>query len=166
MDVADLLPELGTKANELESRAAAEGISIAKTSGARGYGYQAVLYETWRRNPGVARTKYGVVAQPAPVGLSRHHPFYNGKAAAFDAGITNAKDRADKNAKQQRVIDLAREIGLRCGADWGDPVHFELSSIDGKPLDPFAQYKLLADKLDRIAGNFVTSTPALPGGAG
>jgi len=163
LDLSDLVEGLGKKVLLVQADAAAEGILIAKTSGRRGFARQAVLYTAFQRSPQEAREKHGVVAKPAPMGLTRHHGYFAGKAAAVDLGIINAKDADDKRRKQARLVAIARGHGLICGADWGDPVHFELA-IDGKRMDVAAEYIRLGEKLDRIAGNIITVTPPLPGG--
>lgn len=163
IDLSDLHPDLVAKVLSLQSAAFKEGITFAKTSGRRTFQMQALFYTTYLRSPQEAREKYGVVAKPAPMGLSRHHGYFQGKAGAVDLGVTNATSPDDKKAKQKRLVILAREQDLICGEDWGDPVHFEIA-VGGKRMDTDAQYVKLAEKLDRIDGNIITRTPPLPGG--
>jgi len=175
LDLADLHPDLAEKVRELQARAATEGIYFVKTSGARGFAKQATLYTAYQRSPKDARTKYGVVAKPAPMGLTRHHPYFGGKAAAVDLAVTGIAAGAARDAAQRLLGLMAEDIGLVWG--WradppgdpdGDPVHFELKLVDGMPIDTAREYIRLGERLDRIAGYLTstppTSTPPLPGG--
>ncbi len=56
-----------------------EGITVYKTSGARGFKEQAELYKKYRTAGG---------HPAAPAGLSRHQPFYMGRSGAVDLGLS------------------------------------------------------------------------------
>lgn len=151
-----LHPELRAKLVELEVRALREdGIAFRVTSGARTFERQALLYAAWRKNPAEARSLYGVVSAPAPMGVSRHHPFFSGMAAAVDLAVVN-RDGQEKTAAQEVLGNLAGAIGLRWGGEWGDRVHFELREVGGRPLDVWDLYQSLARRLDALAAGDAT----------
>jgi hypothetical protein len=146
---ADLIAKLG----ELEPLAAAENLTFVVTSGARGFRKQALLYVTFKRSPTEAREKYGVVSKPAPMGLTRHHPYFGGCCAAVDLGFPHVEPGSKWHA-QQRLGELAESIGLLWGGRWATPdrVHFELTTVEGKPVSTDEEYLKLGGQLDRIAG--------------
>jgi hypothetical protein len=150
-----LTPGLARKYQELDRLAGAEGIKLKLTSTARGFGKQARMWNAYRRSPAEARDKYGVVSEPAPAGRTRHHPFFDGKAAAFDATPTSWPEHKfpDKVAVQERVGELAEGLGLLWGGRWKKPdrVHFE-EMVDGKRFDVSKAFQREMDKLDRLAG--------------
>jgi len=148
LDISDLRTDFGAKIRELEVLAIKEGIHPAKTSGARGLAHQARLYVAWRgwtKAGRIGNAPMGMVAEPSPAGVSRHHPFYEGKAAAVD--LDAGPGAAGTDPKQARLTELARSIGLKCGLDWGDPVHYEMPDVD-----PFKEYVALMGRLDRQLG--------------
>lgn len=134
----------------LEREAAAVGIQFVVTSGVRGYEHQATLYTAYLANPKEAYRKYGVVAKPAPMGMTRHHPLLDGKAIAVDLDVLEDDDIA-KKLKQDRLGALARTIGLVWGADWGDKVHFELGDQTGARFDLSKHYISLGATLDNAS---------------
>lgn len=151
---AGLHPQFIAKLDELDGLCVAEGLGpLKETSGARGFRKQALMYVAYKQSPSVAYQRYGVVAKPAPPGLSRHHPFFNGKAAAVDAvfdvqGLT----KEEKRKRHERAGELAESIGLRWGGRWGDPVHFEIVTIDGRRVDVFDECVSVCAQLDRLIG--------------
>jgi len=121
------------------------------TSGARGFAKQAKFWLAYKNSPTEARAKYGIVARPAPMGYSRHHPYFDGKAAAVDV-VVDEPNPTLRARKQEQLGQLAGACGLRWGGNWGDPVHFELLMVGGKLIDPSVELVRLAERLDRLSG--------------
>ena len=148
IDVSDLHAELGAKVRELEVKAAGIGLTFRKTSGARTFKHQAELYSAWRQWEQAGSrppAPLGMVSAPSPMGVSRHHPYFEGRAAAVDLSVGDSHSH-----DQDRLIEIARAIGLRCGVDWGDRLHFELAKVGGIPLNPFAQLVRMGEALDEV----------------
>lgn len=147
-----LHPELVEALGHLALEASAHGIAFACVSGARSFHRQALLYMTYRRSPEEARLKYGVVAAPAPMGVSRHHRFYDGRAIACDLR-PEAADAAEKVMKLRTLGRLAPALGLVWGGTWSRPdtVHFELASVAGEIVNVESAFLALAKKLDALA---------------
>ncbi len=153
MDLSDLDPAFAEKILLLETDAAAEGIRFVKTSGRRSFTKQAILDKAYADDPAKARLEHGVVADPAPMGLSRHHGFVDGKALAVDLGVveSNPDQRAHK---QYRLGELGEKRGLYWGGRMKpkpDNVHFE-QLIGGKRFDVRAEAIRLGEILDRVLG--------------
>jgi len=137
----------------LEAQAASHGISFHVTSGARGFERQAILDHAYDQDREMARLQYGVVADPAPMGKSRHHPFIEGKAVAADLRV-EAEDATVRAMKQRKLGELAESISLFWGGRFLKPdlVHFELKAEDGKRFDVDAEYIKLGALLDVVTG--------------
>jgi len=117
---------------ELARLAGLEGLTVVKVSGARTFGRQAYLYTLWKTDPARA-IREGIVSQPAPAGVSRHHPFLHGKAAAVDLDADSATPGTKDSPKQHRLGEIAISLGLTWGGSWvnhPDYVHFELPGFD------------------------------------
>lgn len=141
-----LHPELVAALDLLEVKAKAAGLPFRVSSGFRGFAYQARLYMAFRADPAAALRDYGVVARPAPMGVSRHHPFFDGKSVAVDLALLLPSP--DKTKDQAALGALGEAAGLKWGGAWGDPVHFELRSLNGKLLDITTEYIRLGEVLD------------------
>jgi len=119
-NVWHLHPDLRLLAAEWAARCSAEGLDIIITCTYRSNEEQAALYAEGRTDPGKIKTW----AKP---GQSKHNltaPDGSPAAEAFDFvpmrngkcvwGLAAAEDRE----LWSRCVAIARELGLRCGADW------------------------------------------------
>lgn len=162
IDTHDLHPELAALIRELERLAAADGIFPSRASGARGFRRQAQLLRTWQldRTPDKREARAaGIVAKPAPMGLSRHHPFYGGKSAAV-AGLDE-----ERPMSSHRIDDLdpemqpsARRVEERMNIEIAASLHRPITGrITITRRDP-ADQAVLYDKGRKTVGELCTRT--------
>ncbi len=120
MKVTDkLMPGFAARVEELFDRAEAEGIGIEITSTYRSSADQAQLYQDYRRRLADFRAGNRASAglPAAPPGQSYHEV-----GLAVDV-VTDPPDAIE------RVAEIAAELGLRWGGDFGDPVHFDAGNL-------------------------------------
>lgn len=130
-DINDLCPEMQPICREFLAQCKAMGLNAAVDCTYRSNEEQNDAYAK-------GRTAAGEIITYAKAGQSKHNVMGtdgNPASRAFDIYLTNADGTLNWDATSlpwQKAIEIGRNLGLVCGADWPHPKrdcpHFELKT--------------------------------------
>lgn len=117
--IQDLHPELKPLCMKFLQRCTDINVRAFITTTYRSNQEQGALYAQ-------GRSKSGPIVTHADAGQSKHNFMINGSPAAkaFDFAIYNDDNSVNWDAESepwQKAIQVGRDLGLECGADWNPP---------------------------------------------
>lgn len=106
----------------------------------------AEYYSMWYEDRARARKELKIQTRPAPPGASYHNAGPGGFAYAIDIDADPNAPASRLTPPQERLIIIGRDVGLVCGADWNDNVHFQYE------FDRWDNFRRWAKAMDTLQG--------------